>query len=389
MREVALGDLVASAREAVAIDDAAAYSTAGILSYGRGLFQRPIVRGDEVSYSKYYRIRAGQFIYSKLFAWEGALTVVNREFDGYFVSSEFPTFDVDVDLALPEFLRLITAWPAFWDRVSAGESGMGGRRKRVQPDRLLAVRIPLPPIEVQRRIADVIASVERCTAAVDVNIERCEEAAAALATNTLAWTGSLVPLGELVTIESRLVDPTDEPYRDWPHIGIDRIVARQGQLLPPQTASEDGVTSGKYLFTEDEVIYAKIRPELRKAVFPQFQGICSADAYPLRPGDRILPDYLLEVLVSEEFGRRSTARSGRTKMPKINRTELFAIRVPLPNKQVQADAAALLGAARSYRTSLTVHRDELDDLRLCLLADLLSGNHTIPDTYDALLEQAS
>ena len=40
-----------------------------------------------------------QFVYSKLFAWEGALAVVDSEFDGLFVSQEFPTFTIDRHMA--------------------------------------------------------------------------------------------------------------------------------------------------------------------------------------------------------------------------------------------------------------------------------------------------
>ena len=84
MREVPLGEVISSAKDTVRLDDATEYRTVGILSYGRGLFERPIVRGDEVSYSTYFRIAADQFIYSKLFAWEGALTVVPDYLNGVF-----------------------------------------------------------------------------------------------------------------------------------------------------------------------------------------------------------------------------------------------------------------------------------------------------------------
>ena len=41
------------------------------------------------------RVKEGQFIYSRLFAFEGAYGMVTKEFDGAFVSQEYPTFKCD------------------------------------------------------------------------------------------------------------------------------------------------------------------------------------------------------------------------------------------------------------------------------------------------------
>jgi type I restriction enzyme S subunit len=130
-----LRDVLTLVSDPVRLESDAEYATAGILSYGRGLFKRPVITGAETSYSTYYRLHHGQFVYSKLFAWEGALAVVDSRFDSMFVSQEFPTFAIDAKLATPEYLAVLCTWPEAWARVSEGETGMGGRRKRVHPDR--------------------------------------------------------------------------------------------------------------------------------------------------------------------------------------------------------------------------------------------------------------
>jgi type I restriction enzyme S subunit len=50
-------------------------------------------------------VRAKQFIYSRLFAFEGAYGVVPDEFDGLFVSNEYPTFDLDTSRVTPDFVQ--------------------------------------------------------------------------------------------------------------------------------------------------------------------------------------------------------------------------------------------------------------------------------------------
>lgn len=70
--------------------------------------------------------------------------------------------------------------------------------------------------------------------------------------------GRLQPFGEMCSIESRLVDPTAEQYRDLPHIGVERIESATGQLLPCQTAREDGDI--KFLFTPEDIVLSASEP---------------------------------------------------------------------------------------------------------------------------------
>src|SRR5690349_14283672 len=104
MREIPLAEVLSAHADPVQIAPDSEYKTAGILSYGRGLFERPTIFGRETQYTTYYRLHKDQFVYSKLFAWEGALAVVPSDFDGLFVSQEFPTFDIDLSIILPQYL---------------------------------------------------------------------------------------------------------------------------------------------------------------------------------------------------------------------------------------------------------------------------------------------
>src|SRR2546429_6130715 len=107
MSDRPLGDVLTLDRDPVTLEDDQAYATVGIYSYGRGLFDRPLVAGKDTSYSTYYKLHRGQFVYSKLFAWEGALAVVDEHSAGMFVSQEFPTFTIDSTLATPEYFALL------------------------------------------------------------------------------------------------------------------------------------------------------------------------------------------------------------------------------------------------------------------------------------------
>lgn len=389
-RLIPLGEVATLDIEKVPVVPGTTYRIAGVLNAGKGMLRRDSIDGSETNYPALHQLRAGQLVMRKLTAWEGPITVVPEEYDGYVVSTEFPTFSLDSEHLLPAYMRLVCQQPTFWERMREGSTGTVQRRKRVNPSQLLQIEVLLPPLLEQRRVIDLLEALDRSLTAATDMLELTATQIASMSLDLVRWEDEpLVRLGDVVSIESSLVDPTLPEFSQLPHVGVDRIIAREGQLLRLGTAADDGVTSGKHYFTAADVIYSKIRPELRKAAFPRHIGLCSADAYPLRPGPAILPEYLLEVLLSDDFAQRSTAKSGRTKMPKLNRGELFSIEIPLPPLNDQHRVVGILGSLREFRSALTGNHEALIDLRSALLAELLSGRHSLPDSYDALLERAS
>ena len=125
-----------------------------------------------------------------------------------------------------------------------------------------------------------------------------------------------------VSIVNGQVDPTNPPYIDMKHVGLENIEKHTGRLLFIKTAREEKLTSGKYFFNKGTVLYGKIRPELRKVYYAEFDGICSADIYPLKPKENLYPKFLKYLITDERFYRFAVSASMRTGMPKINRDDI-------------------------------------------------------------------
>ena len=127
-------------------------------------------------------------------------------------------------------------------------------------------------------------------------------------------------------------------YADYPHIGIDSIEKETGVLSGYRTVKEDNVISGKYVFTSAHIIYSKIRPNLNKVALPDFEGMCSADAYPILPiaekCDRI---YLAVLMRSQFFLDYILGFSARSNMPKVNRKQVEGFTAPLPPLHLQKE----------------------------------------------------
>ena len=137
------------------------YPNIGILSFGRGAFDKAPIDGSHTSAKTLYRIKADQFIYSRLFAFEGAYAAVPPEFDGRFVSNEFPTFDVDNDIASAAFLATYFRSPQIWQQLARSSRGLGVRRQRVHVEAVIALSVWIPRRDLQDEIVDQLALLRR------------------------------------------------------------------------------------------------------------------------------------------------------------------------------------------------------------------------------------
>lgn len=133
------------------------YRLLGVRLAGNAPFLREEKMGHQIRASHLSKVHAGDFIYSRLFAWRGAFGVIPEELDGAYVSNEFPTFSVDPSRLDVDFLRLYFSQRALWSEVEACCTGTTkASRNRFKEEFFLAMEIPLPPLDEQQRIVSRI-----------------------------------------------------------------------------------------------------------------------------------------------------------------------------------------------------------------------------------------
>ncbi len=144
---------------------------------------------------------------------------------------------------------------------------------------------------------------------------------------------------DAIKIRTNLVDP--KLHLESIHIAPANIEKGSGKILEFHSVREDKVKSANHFFKKGQILYSKIRPLLRKATIAPFDGLCSADMYPLEtPHDK---RFVLAYLLSDGFNKQvANIMSSRVKMPKINQKELSQILFPLPSQAEQKLIAAKL-----------------------------------------------
>lgn len=133
-------------------------------------------------------------------------------------------------------------------------------------------------------------------------------------------------IGNIVNIKSELVSPKD--YLNLYQVAPDIIEKGTGRVISKRTVKESGVKGPNSRFYKGQIVYSKIRPSLSKVFLAEYNGLCSADMYPL--DCYINPNYLLKYILSIPFLMQVKKAENRIKMPKLNSDSFYNIIVAIP-----------------------------------------------------------
>ena len=201
-------------------------------------------------------------------------------------------------------------------------------------EQLGLIHAPVPPIKEQIAIANLLdekcSEIDRLFADIQSEIDSLEEYRMSIINEVLRCGISgkskhkEVRFKYIATVKANLVPPTF--FLEYPQVSPENIAKNTGKLLSYSTVEDSGIISGNHLFYKGQIIYSKIRPNLNKAIIAPFDGLCSADMYPIEA--KINSKYLLYAMLSRHFVEQVTLiMQDRVKMPKINQDELGNIGV--------------------------------------------------------------
>ena len=202
----------------------------------------------------------------------------------------------------------------------------------------------------------------------------------------VAWIGEIPAdwtiqrFARVAEVKSNLVSPDN--YLEYPQISPENIEKDSGKLLLPcKTVAEVGVISGNHLFYKGQILYSKIRPKLNKVCIAPFDGLCSADMYPIETNNDTR--YIMYCILSNGFLQQvSMITENRVKMPKINQVELSKILVAMPCFLAeQKEIADYLDAKCAEIDGLIAKKEqlakELESYKKSLIYEVVTGKREV------------
>lgn len=182
----------------------------------------------------------------------------------------------------------------------------------------------------------------------------------------------------IARVKANLVHP--DGYGDYQQVSPENIEKGTGKILPCKTVKETGVISDNHLFQKGQILYSKIRPILNKVAIAPFDGLCSADMYPIETD--INKYYLLYALLSDSYlVNIRLITEDRVKMPKINQEELSNIFFAIPEESEQSEIVAYLEEKTAAIDSLIQKKEqlitELESYKKSLIYEYVTGKKEV------------
>ena len=217
---VALGEVAKRVQRPEAPQPGTPYKQVGVRLWGQGAYQRETVDGSETKYPVFYRVQTDDLIVNKIWARNGSVAVVTADLAGSFGSAEFPTYEVDRTVLLPGWFAWFTKTPELWDQCDNLSRGTSGQN-RLRPERFLDVRLPLPPLDEQRRIVAKLDKVAALAADRSKVIEAAERDAKTMLSNAFRQIIDGAPYRPMAEVAPLVRRPVEiDPDQSYPELGV-------------------------------------------------------------------------------------------------------------------------------------------------------------------------
>jgi type I restriction enzyme M protein len=297
--------------------------------------------------SNYKIIKRNFFAYNPSRINVGSIAFNKNGVDGC-VSPMYVVFEIVDSKLNPDYLFKILKSGKVAKEISL--KSQGAVRTQLRYKDLRKIKIPLPPLEVQKEIVEQIEVKQKAIDAAKAVIEslererryfgqeiirRCQAFGGQGKIKDVEW----VELGEVFEKISEQINPQSKTGL-ISYIGLENIESNTGYLVGNVNAEIKSIKSTKNVFKKDDILYGKLRPILNKVWLADRNGICSTDILVLRNYKKVLPKFYLQVLLSADFNSEVLKGLKGAQLPRISFDYLEKIKIPLPPIEIQKQLVA-------------------------------------------------
>ena len=222
----------------------------------------------------------------------------------------------NIDLISVEYLKIAL------DYVKCGNTG--GVIPQLTVPYLNLIKIPVPPIDVQKQIVEEISKVDDSVSLSKQLIESSEVEIEKILSSLEYNDYVLSDVAPVVVKSIKYSDIVSETY-----ITTDNMLQNKLGIVPFEgEANISSITEYK----KEDILISNIRPYLKKIWFADKEGGCSKDVLVLRSADtgKYLPKYIFYMLRRDAFFDYVMEGKKGIKMPRGNKEDIMKYKIPMP-----------------------------------------------------------
>jgi type I restriction enzyme S subunit len=388
-QSIKLSKVLTKSNEWIDIDLSQSYKQVTVKMWGKGVELRSEVLGTEISASKRLQVHPEQFILSRIDARHGAFGLIPNSLNLAVVTNDFPVFNLNRELLLPDFLNWLSKTADFVDICRLASEGTTNR-VRLKEDKFLSTEIRLPPIAEQRRIVarieELAAKIEEARGLRESAIEKATLLTKASLDDIFSksldspeW--SLINLNSVTEIARGKFThrPRNDPRfygGEIPFIQIGDISGSNRYIQNhTQTLNDEGLKVSR-LFPIGTVVIAITGATVGATGILTFELAFPDSIVGIIPQEElVIPEFIYWSL--EFFKQIALDEAKQTTQPNINLKILNKLKIPLPSIEVQKEIVSYLDDVRLKVDQITQLREnalkEFDALLPAILDKAFKG----------------
>ena len=230
------------------------------------------------------------------------------------------------------------------------------------------LKIPLPSLEQQKQIADILDKALSLRQKRKQSIQLLDDYLKSVfydmfgdpVKNEKRW--EIKKLEELIKIERNNILP-ENIEEGMKYIDLESIEKETGKIKNFYKVSNGFIKSNKFIFSKNHILYGKLRPYLNKVALPDFNGICSTDILPILTIKNKSVKYFISFLLRQPiFVNYANERSSGANLPRVNVETIYEFNIIAPPINLQNQFAQIVGQVEQTKSKMEESLKEINNL---------------------------
>lgn len=169
-----LDSFIVKASDPVKVDPDETYREIGVRSHAKGVFHKKPIKGHELGNKRVFWVHPKAFIVNIVFAWEHAVALTSDSETGFIASHRFPMFVPKEDRVDLRYFTIFFKSKRGKHLLGLASPGGAGRNKTLGQSNFAELKLTIPCLEEQIRIADFYDSLNQKEKLVAQQIEHTQ-----------------------------------------------------------------------------------------------------------------------------------------------------------------------------------------------------------------------
>ena len=342
------------------------------------------VQNDKLPSRARRKVKKDSIIYSTVRPNQRHFGIIKTQPENFLVSTGFAVIDVDANVLNADFLYYLLTQPTLVEALHAIAEQSTSAYPSIKPSDIEDLEIEVPDLATQKRIADILGSLDgKIAQNAAINENLTEQARAVFQAWFIDYEpfGGAAPLdwhpstlGQIAEMKTDSWSPTKNPDVVVEHYSIPAFDEQHYPVF--EIAS--GIKSNKYILSSNSVMISKLNPDTKRIWRPMCLSehpICSTEFIVYEAKKQEQKDYIYSILDSVPFLNHlcSHTTGSTNSRQRATPKSTLDFTLCLPPDSVIEDFCHIVTPMYDLIASNIVENQSLAKARDSLLPRLMSG----------------